>query len=348
MTLAQLWALLLQLVGITQTVEALLYGLDRAVKGWESEWQALVAPITNTYAIVNNVTYGNVALKSALDSLTGSGTYDLNAILAAIAALPAGSALPALGDITGGVWGVEDPYSDDPHIPYGEELTNSHRWATFMIKGGSVPARFSPFFNVAYPPPAPDSIPTNYTWPQPDWGDIRRTDALVIWLERTCPDFTWTYDASGENIRGYLTSLYEAEAPHYTPRMTSTEWYRLVVAPIAGPPIWPGQAGVTDGEPTVLTETAIVAGPMDGIKLTVDSGPGGAGQWGVDDFRSYYRAGYVVFLDADGHADTTQFIGPDDNIFAPKGMTTAASVVVGLNKATQITVTPWTLGAPPP
>jgi hypothetical protein len=183
----------------------------------------------------------------------------------------------------------------------------------------------------------------DFTWPQPDWADIQPTDDLITWLRRTCPDFTWNGDGSGQNIWGYLTSESEDYAVHFTARLTQTEWKRIYNPAPKAAPIWPGIDGVTLGEPTVLTETAIVLGPMDGILLTIDSGPGGAGQWGVGDFRSYYRAGYVVFLDADGHADTTQFVGPDDNIFAPKGMSTAASVVVGLNKATQITVTPWTL-----
>jgi hypothetical protein len=338
----RLLGVLLQVLGITQMIREQTQHTAREHADY------LIEGIVTTAGLsIAHPTYGLAAAHTERGAIL-SAIAALNApVLAAIAALPAGSSLPALGDITGGVWGELDPFSDSENVPYGQELANSHRWASFAISAGSVPATHSPFFNISYPPPSPDTIPSNYTWPQPDWGDIRRNDALVIWLERTCPDFTWSYDSSGENIIGYLTSLNESEAPHFTPRMTGTEWYKLIVAPLATAPIWPGQAEVTDGAPTVLTETAIVTGPMDGIKLTVDSGPGGAGQWGVGDFRSYYRAGYVVFLDADGHADTTQFVGPDDNIFAPKGMTTAASVVVGLNKATQITVTPWTLGATP-
>ena len=282
-------------------------------------------------------------LMTEIKFISNSHENSLQTILDALVALPAGSSIPTATDNAAGVWGAIDPFSDDEALPYGQELANAHRWATFSIDGGSLPSKRSPFFNVSYPPPSPDTIPSNYTWPKPDWTDIQPYDSLVSWLVRTCPDFTWTTDDSGENAIGYLTSLSESEAPHFTPKLTQTEWLRLYGARAAKAPIWPGIDGVTLGEPTVLTETAIVLGPMDGILLTIDSGPGGAGQWGVGDFRSYYRAGYVVFLDADGHADTTQFVGPDDNIFAPKGMSTAASVVVGLNKATQITVTPWTL-----
>jgi hypothetical protein len=106
MTLAGLAQLVLRLLGVTQTVEALVNGLTLAFNGWKIQWDQLVAPITGTYAIVNDVAHGNVAIKAAIDSMTGSGTYDLNAILAAIAALPAGSdiVIPPAGDNAEAVW----------------------------------------------------------------------------------------------------------------------------------------------------------------------------------------------------------------------------------------------------
>lgn len=114
MTLAGLAQLLLRLLGVTQTVEALVKGLTLAFDGWKREWDALVAPIVGTYAIVNDIAHGNVAIKAALDSMTGSGTYDLNAILAAIAALPAGSGIviPPAGDNAEAVWLYQGGFRD--------------------------------------------------------------------------------------------------------------------------------------------------------------------------------------------------------------------------------------------
>jgi hypothetical protein len=204
----------------------------------------------------------------------------------------------------------------------------------------------APFFLAQATWSDPDTRLDLGTSPKPDWTDIRLTDTRFTWLNRTDPYLNWYPDAGSGSPYG-VKPLAVSDLVWWLD-MTEAEFNALKSRnELLAAPIWPGIDKVTLGEPVVLTETAIVAGPMDGILLTVDSGPGGAGQWGVGDFRSYYRAGYVVFLDADGHADTTQFIGPDDNVFAPKGMATAGSVVVGLNKATQITVTPWTLGVTP-
>jgi hypothetical protein len=180
--------------------------------------------------------------------------------------------------------------------------------------------------------------------PTPDYAAILADDTRLSWLQRSDLDHYWiAHPATGEPV-GTAGDGDPLSAGFYFCLISESEFVALATAKLKLAPVWPGLAGVTLLEPTVLTETGIVTTAMDGILLTVDSGPGGAGQWGVGDFRSYYRAGYVVFLDADGHADTTQFIGPADHVFCPKGMATAAAVVVGLNKATQITVTPWILG----
>ena len=326
-----------------QTLQQAIDGLVREITGLDvvANLAAIKADTADILTIVGSPDFGNARLGTKLDLLTTYDTHTILEILEAIAALPAGSSLPALGDITGGVWGVEDPYSDDPHLPYGQELANAHRWATFMIKGGSVPAKFSPFFNVSYPPPAPDSIPTNYTWPQPDWGDIRRTDALVIWLERTCPDFTWTYDASGENIRGYLTSLYEAEAPHYTPRMTGSEWYRLLVAPLGTAPIWPGVDRVTYGTTIPCAESTVIEVPMDGIAILVTSYPATRARWGAAPYLSVYHTGRLAFITDDGAVEPFQYMGWTSAIFTPQTMTRAAGCVIYLEPNVEAAATPW-------
>lgn len=294
-----------------------------------------------------SVVYGFEALHDDIAAIAPPSGPTIQDVLDAIAALPAGSdiVIPPAGPDAAGIWAYVNGATPAPGTAsVGAQLAEAWGVLHEMYWQQALLVNGNPVFTVESPGGSIVNLSSQFTSPRPDFTDILPGESVVDWLNRTDANhWTWEYDD-----RSGLAVSYDAPS--------GENWYAmrcmlrsLTTAPTGalGAPIWPGQAGVTDGEPTVLTETGIVTAPMDGIKLTVDSGPGGAGQWGVGDFRSYYRAGYVVFLDADGHADTTQFVGPDDNIFAPKGMTTAASVVVGLNKATQITVTPWTLGAPP-
>jgi hypothetical protein len=269
----------------------------------------------------------------------------LATILNAIAALPDGSGLvnpPNPNQNAEGVWAYTAPgamYSAWTHQSWAGSLSrNLDNLVAFRQS-------YAPAFTVEGSWWDESVVPTILHNPAPDWADIRPADTRLTWLQRTDVSNQWIADP----YDGTPLAYGDPGNSQWPMRCAFTEVdftvWKMALWHGFGAPIWPGLAGVTLLEPTVLTETGIVTATMHGILLTVDSGPGGAGQWGADGFRSYYRAGYVVFLDADGHADTTQFVGPDDNIFCPKGMTTAAAVVVGLNKATQITVTPWILGA---
>ena len=186
----------------------------------------------------------------------------------------------------------------------------------------------------------------NLTWPQPDWGDIQPTDDLITWLRRTCPDFTWNGDGSGENIGGYLTSEYEPAAPHWTARLTQTEWKRIYNPLSTPPPIWPGDDYVDYGETVVLTDSAIIGGAMDGIRLSVIAVGPRTGKWAVEPFESFYRAGYIIFLSGEGLAEAVQYIGPNDAVYCRQSMRVAASVVVKLTGASQVAVQPWRLKQP--
>lgn len=182
------------------------------------------------------------------------------------------------------------------------------------------------------------------TLPNPNYNDISDDDTRLSWLQGTETNYTWiAHPETGEPV-GVEPAHPDPYTGHIGLRISEAEFQafkRLTRFPTA--PIWPGPTHCDVDEPIVLTETTIITAPMDGILLTIDEVAPGAGKWGVDDFASYYRAGYVVFFSPEGHADVTQFIGPSDNVFTPKGMTTAGSVVVALNRAAQITVTPWSL-----
>jgi len=286
----------------------------------------------------------------AQGALLANGTYGLaaahterQAILAAIGGIPAPPTPPPVGDIVAGVWGETDIYSDSESLTYGEEIANAHRWASLMVKGGSVPATHAAFFNISYPPPSPDSIPTDYTKPEPDWSDIRPSDTLISWLTRTAPSFTWSDDFTGSAIIGYLTALPEYEAPHYTARLSPHEWERVYGARAGVPPIWPGAGYAVDGAPVVVVASQQIAGPMHGIHVTIDAVNAGTGKQIVDVHTNYLWAGWVAFVSDLGEVEAIQYLNFDAADYCPKSMAKASSVLIWLTRASQITVIPWTL-----
>jgi hypothetical protein len=116
-----------------------------------------------------------------------------------------------------------------------------------------------------------------------------------------------------------------------------------LIFPTSGPPIWPGDDGVTKGDPVVLTDSAIIEGPMDGILLENMTVGNTKNTWSVTPFAGVYRGGYVVFLSEEGHAEPAQYIGPTDAVFSRQGLSQAAQCVIKLNNVAEVTVTPWTL-----
>jgi hypothetical protein len=329
----------LKLLELTGVLQILGIKLDKtAVEDSPYLLQRRISDIRD--ATVLNAS-SNVNLLAHLHSIIALLGDGIPGVLDAIAALPAGSSIPTASDNASGVWNALDPFSDDEALPYGQELANAHRWATFSISGGSLPAKYSPFFNVSYPPPSPDTIPSDYTWPQPDWANILAYDTLVSWLVRTCPDFSWTTDASGENVIGYLTSLYEPEAPHFTPRLTQTEWARVYGARAAKAPIWPGIDGVTLGTTVPAAASTVLEIPMDGILWVTTDYPPARSRWGAAPYYSVYHTGRLAFITDNGDLEPFQYMGWQNAVYVPQTMGRAAGVVVFLEANIEGAITPW-------
>ncbi len=274
---------------------------------------------------------------------TLAGGHTLTEVLAAIAALPAGSAIvvPSPSDNAAGVWAYVNGATPAPGTyQVGAQLAEAWGVLTELYRSGAWRVNGNPFFVVEWPGSPITNLSTSFAYPTPDWTAIGSYTSVVDWLNGTdTSGRTWSLDADSG-----LATTYDT--------LAGEQWFAMRcllrdtdLYPTAGvgAPIWPGLAGVTLGTPVAITEPTIIAGPMDGILITLDTADPGAGQWAVDTFTSWRYAGYVVFLSAEGHADTTQFLGPADNVFCPKGMAHADSCVVYLNKISTATVTPWTL-----
>jgi hypothetical protein len=181
----------------------------------------------------------------------------------------------------------------------------------------------------------------NFTWPQPDWADIQPTDDLITWLRRTCPDYTWNGDGSGENIGGYLTSEYEPAAPHWTARLTQTEWKRIYNPGPKAAPIWPGIDKVTLGTTVPAAASTVLEFPMDGILWVTTDYPPSRARWGAAPYYSVYHTGRLAFITDNGDLEPFQYMGWQNAVYVPQTMGRAAGVVVFLEANIEGAITPW-------
>lgn len=186
--------------------------------------------------------------------------------------------------------------------------------------------------------------------PALDFTAVLTDDTVLSYLNREQAGYTWTMQGPwGEGIpAGVYAALSGEYAGRYWRCLLTDEQLHLLAGHLGGgatnvPPVWPGLAGVTLGAPVEVTESQIIDGPMDGINLTVDAVDAGTGKWGITGRWSYYRAGYVQFINDGGGVETIQYMGSDEQTFCPHSMQRAASVLIFLSHATQVTVTPWTL-----
>jgi hypothetical protein len=305
--------------------------------------RALPNSMYNLGNIYDAIAAGGGANQDILDAIAavrGTGDPDLAAVLTAIAGLPAGatpsdvwtyvlSAAPGTGGRTA-------------------DAALSHLWLNRRVKSQveAVTSLGNPHFVVEIAGTDEQYSCDEWNIVTPDYADIQESDTVLTWLQRTeTSGRTWELDETTSTVVSY-TLIGDEYFSAVRCILHDSDLRKLggfAAASEAGPPLWPGAAGVTLGTPVDLTVSAIVDGPMDGILVAITSSAPGAGSWEVDTFESVRYAGYVVFLSAEGHADTTQFLGPTDNVFCPKTMQQAGSCVVHLNKVLTATVTPWTL-----
>jgi hypothetical protein len=341
MTLLKLWELLLRLTGITATIEALTLATNTMVANYTKAFNSIVQPITDIHDAVTDVAHGNVAIKAALDSMTGSGAYDLNAILAAIAALPAGSniVVPTAGDNAAGVWG----YLGTGWQQFaGTYLRSAGAFAINANLAAALPLAWQPDFAVYGMWDSDDPNLNVYRYPQPNWGGVIAGDTRLSWLQRTDPDSNW------EDGTGRGDPMMRAAPPSYVWKIAPTfsegqfqEYVRSVTAKPLAPPIWPGIAGVTLGTTVPAVVSTVLELPMDGIIWLTTSYPPARARWGAAPYYSVYHTGRLAFITDNGDLEPFQYMGWQSAVYVPQTMGRAAGVVVFLEANIEGAITPW-------
>jgi hypothetical protein len=184
--------------------------------------------------------------------------------------------------------------------------------------------------------------------PQPDYSDIRPTDTVLSWLNRTDPVYGGSWAADQPGGAAYYDNWHIGinSRDRYSIRCTLTDWdlQRLSVAPAStGAPVWPGLAGVTLGTPVTLASTVTITATMHGVILTLTSPPTKESVWPLGETFAYSRLGQIAFVSDRGEAEQWQWFQFPGQVITPKSMAEAAGCVIRSPTDAVGTVTPWTI-----
>lgn len=201
--------------------------------------------------------------------------------------------------------------------------------------------RFSLNTGVGSLPVPPDTV---------DWSLWNGTDDLLTFLNAQESVYTWTDDGpDGEDHPGRAYARLDAYwGQWYECRWEERDLPWLSARGFAagasdGPPVWPGIAGVDLGEPVAFDDVAVITGPMHGILVDYTTPPQKTDKWEVGTFANYGHAGQLAFVNDEGYAEAWQYLQWDKQVYVPRALSEAASVLLRPIAGQEGTVTPWTL-----
>jgi hypothetical protein len=183
---------------------------------------------------------------------------------------------------------------------------------------------------------------------EPDWSDIRVNDTRLSWLQRSQPTLPWQYweQADGTLQPWLLGSGGSGLDPDFRVEPLFTEadfetWKALKFRLPSAPPVWPGLANVTLGTPVALSSDLTVAGPLDGLIVSITTPPTALGKFAFGGFTAYYKVGEVSFISDNGDAEPWQYLAFDQALYCPKAMNRAASASLRVLAGAAGLATPW-------
>lgn len=113
----------------------------------------------------------------------------------------------------------------------------------------------------------------------------------------------------------------------------------------AGPPVWPGTAGVTIGPAWPLSTGLTVTAPMDGVVVEIVAvAPKLNGHlYTYHDIACYRNVGALAFVSDRGDVETYQALGFTQAIYTPRYLKRAAAVKIMTPAGTAGSVRAWTV-----
>jgi hypothetical protein len=305
---------------------------------------------SNAANTVNHPTWGNHQIYLALQAIASYLVTMKADILAAIAALPAGSSLPGPGGYGSDVWG----YTAEGELQnMGVHQCRAGALAYNIGRVAQLPGAATPAFLLGMPY---WSVPGEFDitdYPSPDWGDLRDGDTRRTWLMRTDAANNW----SAPELAGEPWAI-----AHYTGQNPSASWrcqfseaqFQSWVAgrylALHHAPVWPGLENVDLSTPVELAQGTFVDELCDGLLLAISSTERLIPFMTAGSYKLYRNLGRVTFLSDAPSAETWQGIPADVCVLVPKGLAHATGALLSFYTGVTGTVTPWTVkpGGPAP
>lgn len=341
--MAAILAIVTRLLGLV----AELLGIATLIRGFAENSAQEHSP----YLIEGIVTTAGLSIANPTYGLAAAHT-EREAILAAIAALPAGSdiVIPDQSVNAEAVWsymiGQQNPDGNVQNAMAEEWLyTLAHSLAIYSATEG-IPDGIQPWYRLVFGGLS-TAYSLGYTWSitgvarpaDPDFTALLADDTVLSFMQRTQPAYSWvgigpagtaTTGIAWKNVAGGPDGL----------------WWRTgfqlpIVLPSPQPPIWPGIAGVTLGTTVPCAESTVLELPMDGLLILITSYPPSRSRWGAPPYLSVYHTGRLAFVSDNGDVEPFQYMGWTNALYTPQTMKRAAGVVIFLEPNVEAAATPW-------
>lgn len=186
--------------------------------------------------------------------------------------------------------------------------------------------------------------------PALDFSAVLAGDTVLSYLNREVDDYTWTNqgpwgEATPAGVFAALSGEYAGR--YWRCNLTDDELHLLAGqlggASTAGAPVWPGLAGVTLGDPVPFDDVMEITGPMHGVLVDYTTPPQKTDKWTVESFSNYGHAGQLAFTSDNGYAEAWQYLQWDKQVYVPRALSEAATVLLRPIAGQEGTVTPFTL-----
>jgi len=338
-----------------------ILGLVQLIQGQTSKTAQENVPfeIATNVAIINGVvtsgTFGNAAIKTAIDTLTSNQATEFADILSAIAAVQqAGSpvTLPATPPSGyGGATSDENATAVWAYTNFGlltttfGFLSSAGTWPVQAQALVTFPVMQNPLFGLSYDWGDPFVVGQPERRPIGDLTTILATDDVFSWLNRESGlDGTWEF--SFANGVWNQTDFAEEGAWLFLPGVDGFNKIQADLFPTGAaltPPVWPGLAGVTLLTPVAIDVGVTITEAMDGALVSITAAPAKQGFFTFDDTLSYRNIGALAFVTDDGELEFPQLLGFTTAVYCPRTMEHAAGLKLRAIGGVTGTITPFTI-----
>jgi hypothetical protein len=284
---------------------------------------------------------GFPAILAAIADLKAFVTTQDSGLLAAIAALPAGSdiVIPSPSDNAAGVWAAIIE-AGPPNATAGELLDQAGTWAEVISQYSRFPIQEDPHFSAGnLNTQAHEAFNFGAYFEGADWTTLPTYSTLLDFLEDQLGyQGDWQDNGAGE---------YYLDGQQYAGRSGPRVWCTFTVSDFAklkaraGAPVWPGLANVTLGTPVAIDRGVTITEPMDGVLIAITSVDPKQMFYTYDDVKAYRHTGALAFFSDNGDLEPWQQLGFTSAVYCPRQLSRAAGVKLMSPALTVGTITPW-------